>query len=56
MDKLKTSLWTEALQYSFQDYIQKCVIPHYQRHGLPSGTALTPMRPPAPKPEPTPKK
>jgi ABC-type transporter lipoprotein component MlaA/pimeloyl-ACP methyl ester carboxylesterase len=32
-------VYQEILQYSFQDYFQKFVIPYYQRHGLASDTA-----------------
>jgi ABC-type transporter lipoprotein component MlaA/pimeloyl-ACP methyl ester carboxylesterase len=34
-------IYQEILQYSFQDYFQKFVIPYYQHHGLASDTAET---------------
>jgi ABC-type transporter lipoprotein component MlaA/pimeloyl-ACP methyl ester carboxylesterase len=38
-DWRRNPVYQEILQYSFQDYFQKFVIPYYQRHGLASDTA-----------------
>jgi len=37
----RNPVYQEILQYSFQDYFQKFVIPYYQRHGLAADTAKT---------------
>ena len=37
----RNPVYQEILQYSFQDYFQKFVIPYYQQHGLPVNTAET---------------
>jgi pimeloyl-ACP methyl ester carboxylesterase len=37
----RNPVYQEILQYSFQDYFQKFVIPYYQHHGLPVNTAQT---------------
>ncbi len=38
-DWRRDPVYQEILQYSFQDYFQKFVIPYYQSHGLASDTA-----------------
>jgi ABC-type transporter lipoprotein component MlaA/pimeloyl-ACP methyl ester carboxylesterase len=40
-NRRRHSVYQEILQYNYQDYFEKFVIPYYQTHGLPSGTAET---------------